>query len=397
MTLHRIERVNIQMKILHTSDWHLGIQAGEKSMIDDQRFFIDKICQIIREKNIDLVIIAGDIFDRSVPSAEAVSLYNEAMTKMCIECDTDVIAVAGNHDSAERIENCSELLSKAGLYVTGSLKKDFYKKKQNNSCIVSYDDTDIYLLPWFKEQKVRSIFPDQADKIKSLDDAYRVVCSKLKETFDPSKNHIAVSHSYVADSETSKSDRAAVIGTADQISSDVFSDFDYVALGHIHKPQDAACNARYSGTPLPYSFGAEEEQEKSVTVIDTGSMDREIIPIGQLHIRKTVTGTLDEIRNGDFPEEIRNGYVKIQVTDAYVGLETASEIGVVFPEYIEISGKAFEDENSEIRMTMEEFRKIESDPVMIFRNYCRDMNNEEPDERTLELFKNCMARKEGDL
>ena len=374
------------MKILHTSDWHLGAMDCDRSLSEDQQFFIDKICGIAKENDIDAVIIAGDVYDRSVASAEAVKLYDGAMTRLCLEMGKQVIIIAGNHDSAERLSSCSELLSKAGLHICGALSED--------TAVVSFPDTEIYLLPWITEEKVKSVFPQEKDSINSLEDAYMVVTSKLRAKFDPDKKHIAVSHSFITDSETSTSDRAAMIGFTTQVSAKVFEGFDYVALGHIHKPQSITENIRYSGTPMPYSFGKEETQEKSVTIIDTADMSKKIIPLPLLHTRKTFTGTYDELLDPSCSDEEKNGYVRLEVTDTYVGLEALSELRKVYPNLLEVMGKTFEGEDTSITLTVEELEKLEENPLEVFRSYCREETKEEPGEHFEKLFRRAVEESE---
>ena len=366
------------MKILHTSDWHLGASDGERSLNEDQRFFIDKICDIVSEKSIDAVIISGDVYDRSVSSAEAIKLYDHAMTRLCGDLKVKVIVVAGNHDSAERLSSCRELLSSSGLYVAGELERNIPK--------VSVGNTDIYMLPWITEEKVKSIFPERKDDISSLEDAYNVVTGHIKENFDKSKKNVIVSHAYITDSETSTSDRAAVIGYAMQVPASVFDGFDYAALGHIHKPQDVTKNVRYSGTPMPYSFGREEAQEKSVTVIDTDDMSRETVPLPLLHLRTTLTGTMSDLLDPKYDENVINGYVRLQVTDQYVGLEALSEFKEIYPNLIEAAGKTFEGENTTVTLTMEELEKLENDPIEVFIHFCKEELQTEADERLTDLF-----------
>ena len=366
------------MKLLHTSDWHLGAADRDRSLYDDQKCFIDEICKIADENQIDAVLIAGDVYDRSVSSAEAISLYNYAMTRLCSELKKKVLIIAGNHDSAERLSTCSTLLEGAGLYVQGKL--------QRTPACVSVGDTDIYLLPWFTAEMAKSVYPEKADEIHSLTDAYKAVCDEIRGSYADGRKHMALSHAYIINSETSRSDRAAEIGTAESISGSVFDGFDYVALGHIHKPQDISDSIRYCGTPMPYSFGKEETQEKSVTVIDTETMEREIIPMNPLHKRITLSGTYDELLKGEYPEEIRNGYVRLEVTDIYVGYALSSELKNVYPNFVEISSREFESEDSSIHMTMDEFSRLESSPEEVFKSFCRECAGAEPDEHFLDMF-----------
>lgn len=371
------------MKILHTSDWHLGASDGDRSLYDDQKFFIDEICKITDENNVDVIIIAGDVYDRSVASAEAIKLYGYAMNRLCLEMNREVVIVAGNHDSAERLAGCRELLEKSGLHILGALEKEIN--------VLEYDDTQIFLMPWFTEEKVKGLYPDSKDEIKDLTDAARVVCNHTRELFDDSKKHIAVAHAFITNASLSESDKSAKIasvGTALQVDADVFDGFDYVALGHIHGPQDINNIVRYSGTPMAYSFGREEKQEKSVTIIDTASMEREIIPLHPLHKRTTLEGKFDDILNADCEDAIKNGYVRLKITDQYVGLEGVSQLRAVYPLCLEIQGKSFESEGAGITVTMQEFQEMENDPMAVFNSFCKDVMNDEPSEHIIALFKN---------
>lgn len=376
------------MKILHTSDWHLGAMDGERYLLDDQRHFIDEIGEIAKANNIDAILIAGDVYDRSVASAEAIKLYDYAMKKYCSELEIPVMIIAGNHDSAERLSTCSELLSKAGLHITGSLKRI--------PEIVSCGDADIYFLPWITEEKVKSLYPEEKENITTLEAAYKIVTNKMRETFREGKRHIVLSHSFITDSETSVSDRSAEIGFATQVSASVFEGFDYVALGHLHKPQNVTGKIRYSGTPMPYSFGKEEVQTKSVTIIDTADMSQTIVPLSLFHKRTTVEGTLSEVRAPDCDDDTRNGYVRVRVTDCYIGLEALSEIKKCYPNLLEASGKAFENENAAVTMTAEQLEEFESDPTEVFKYFCREEIGEEPDEHIVELFARAIEAAQGE-
>lgn len=374
------------MKLLHTSDWHLGASDSGRYLLDDQAHFIDEICEIIAKENADALIIAGDIYDRSVPPAEAVKLYDRAMTDICLGLGVPAIVIAGNHDGAERLESCSALLASSNLYVTGSLHKEISK--------VSMDDADIYLLPWITEEKVKSVFPEKKEEINSIEDAYSAVVEKMAEDFDPSKKHILVAHAFITDSETSTSDRAAVIGTATQIPAKVFEAFDYTALGHIHKPQDVNGKMRYSGTPMAYSFGKEESQEKSVTLIDTADMSLDIIALHPLHRRTTLEGSFDELLKADYPIDVVSGYVKLKVTDRPVGMEGLSQLRAVYPNLFECESRGFDKQDSSITLTVEEYKEMQTEPVKVFESFCVEICGEEPGEHLKELFEAAVSEAE---
>lgn len=373
------------MIFLHTSDWHLGATEGERELREDQYFFIDEICRIIEERQVDAVLLAGDVYDRSVGSASAIRLYNYAMERICRDLKKTVLTIAGNHDSADRLSSCGSLLEKAGLYISGAAERE--------ARVVAFDDAEVFLLPWVTEEKVRSLYPEE--RISDLTGAYQVLTDHMRERFSPDKKHIVVSHAFITNAETSTSDRAAEIGFATQVSASVFDGFDYVALGHIHKPQNVNGHIRYSGTPMPYSFGKEESQEKSVTLLDTETMTQEIVPLPLLHQRRTLTGTYEELLNPDCPEEARTGYVRLNVTDTALGLELLSNLRQVYPHPLVVSGKAYEGDGTSISLTMEEFEQMENDPSQVFRSFCREEMGQEATPHFVELFEKAVSRYEG--
>lgn len=376
------------MKLLHTSDWHLGISFRGASAAEDQRYFIEQIRHIITEHGVDAVLIAGDVFDRSIASAEAIALYDEAVTSICAGLHVRLFIIAGNHDGAQRLAQCGRLLETAGLYVCGSLERE-------PRGIIS-GDAEIFMLPWISTDKVRALYPEEADGIVSMQDAYEIVCGKMRSAFTPGLRHIVLSHAFTVNAETSVSDRSAELGRASAVSGKVFEGFDYAALGHIHKPQDIGANIRYSGSPMPYSFGKEENQEKSVTIIDTADMSREIIPLKPLHRRITLTGTYDELMNAAVPDDVRKAYTKLIVTDMHLGLEAVSYLRERYDHPLEMSGRQFESEDASITITAEEFESKAKDPEEIFRQFCIDTTHEEPDAHFMELFKEAQAACEGD-
>ncbi len=378
------------MKLMHTSDWHLGMELrGGQSYHDDQRHFIDQICRIAVEADAGGILIAGDVFDRQLASRDALKLYDETMTHICGDLRIPVFLIAGNHDGAERISQCSELLKASGLHIAGSLTGEVRP--------VRLGDVDVYMCPWISTDKVKTIYPERADEIGTMEDAYRVVMDAYRERFEPGRKNVLVAHAYIVDAETSVSDRAAEIGKATMVSADVFEGFDYVALGHLHGPQDVGEHVRYSGTPMAYSFGREESQVKSVTIIDTDDMSREIVPIPQLHRRVTLTGTYEELLGADYDESILQGYVRLEVTDRFVGLEGAAALRERYDHMLEYSCRTLERDDARITMTMEEFEDVEDDPLELFKRYCQDVMESEPDGHLEELFMDAVRKYESEV
>lgn len=366
------------MIFLHTSDWHLGATGGERDLWDDQKYFIDAICGIVREKRVDAVLLAGDVYDRSVPAASAIGLYDYAMNRLCGELGVKVLTIAGNHDSAERLASCAGLLDKAGLYLQGAAQRE--------PRVVEFADSQVFFLPWMTEEKIKSLYPEERDDITDLTEAYRVAVNHMREKFIPGKHHLLLSHAFITNAETSTSDRAAEIGFATQVPASVFEGFDYVALGHIHKPQQVNPFIRYSGSPMAYSFGKEERQEKSVTLIDTASMTQEVVPLPLLHRWTTLTDCYEALLAGAYPEEIRNGYVRLNVTDTAVGLDMLSRLRQVYPNALVVTGKTYDGEDTTITLTMEQLEQMESDPAEVFKSFCREEMGQEATDHFLQLF-----------
>lgn len=366
------------MIFLHTSDWHLGATGGERDLLDDQKYFIDAICGIVREKRVDAVLLAGDVYDRSVPAASAIGLYDYAMNRLCGELGVKVLTIAGNHDSAERLASCAGLLDKAGLYLQGAAQRE--------PRVVEFADSQVFFLPWMTEEKIKSLYSEERDGITGLTEAYRVAVNHMREKFIPGKHHLLLSHAFITNAETSTSDRAAEIGFATQVPASVFEGFDYVALGHIHKPQQVSPHIRYSGSPMAYSFGKEERQEKSVTLIDTAAMTQQVVPLPLLHRWTTLTDCYEALLAGEYPEEIREGYVRLNVTDTAVGLDMLSRLRQVYPNALVVAGKTYDGEDTTITLTMEQLEQMESDPAEVFKSFCREEMGQEATDHFLQLF-----------
>lgn len=374
------------MKILHTSDWHLGMTAGTKSLEEDQRYFFRQLYQIMDEEQVEAVICAGDIYDSSVSNAEAIAVYNEVTTEICMKRNAAFLVIAGNHDGAARLASCRELLKRAGLYVSGRLVREIEPVFVGNGAV--------YLVPFFHKEEVAALFPEYEKEVTSQEKAMQIVCDHIRKGLDTEKKNILVTHALIVNAELSESDRSARVGSATAVSKDVFEGFDYVALGHIHKPQKISERIRYSGSPVKYSFGSEEKQEKCVILIDTDTMEIREIPVKQLRDRKTLTGTYEEIIS---QTEFENDYVRVKLTDRYAGLELLAEMQSHFPYLLELYGKSFEDKEQLAVMSVEELQKM--DEMDIMQKFCMETFSYEPTEEQNQLFREVLAwnEKEDDV
>lgn len=340
------------MKIIHTSDWHLGISLHNASLLEEQRHFVDFLINVVKEQNIDAIMIAGDIFDHSVSSAEAISLYNDAVTKLCKDLNIPVIISAGNHDGAARLASCNELLKKAGLHIYGKLAK--------NINVVELENTNIYVLPYFNTEEVKSLFPEE--KINSYSDAMSLVLNRIKLNFKPNKKNILMCHCFVSGSVLSESDRSAMVGGTSVVAAEVFDGFDYVALGHLHKAQNRGFNARYSGSPIKYSF-SEAEHKKSITILN---IDDEIIieEINVVPLRETrvIRGTYDEVVSIADNDEQKDDFIKIEITDRYAGMEAVELFRTYYNNLLNITGKM--NETEENVLTVEDLYNLSPDDIL---------------------------------
>ena len=376
------------MKLIHTSDWHFGMGLGNRSYGEDQRHFLKQLYELIEKEQVEGVLLAGDVYDSSVANAEAIGLYNEAVTKICMDLGVKVIVIAGNHDSAARLSSCRELLKGAGLYVTGRLERDV------EPILLDEGKVAVYCLPFFNREEVTALFPEMKEEIRSQETAMLVVCDHIRESMDKGRFNIVVSHSLIVNAEISESDRSARVGFATAVSKDVFTGFDYVALGHIHKPQVIDDHIRYSGSPLKYSFGNEETQDKGVVIIDTDTMQQRFVAMEPLHDRKTVEGTYEEVTAR---EDIREDYLRLYVTDRYAGLELVADLREKFPNLLEVYGKGLTENESLSALSVEELQAMDETDIM--EKFMAENFRYSPSEEQLSLFREVLAwsREEGEL
>jgi exonuclease SbcD len=374
------------LKIIHTSDWHFGMSAGNLSYTEDQRYFLEQLYHVITTEQVGAVLLSGDVYDSSVTNAEAISLFNEAATRLCMELGVTFIVIAGNHDSAPRLSSCRELLRAAGMHVTGRLERD------PAPVLLDGGKVAVYSLPFFGRDEVLALYPERSADIYSTETAMNVVCDEIRKTMDPDRKNIVLSHSLIVNAELSESDRSARVGFATAISRDVFEGFDYVALGHIHKPQIIADHIRYCGSPLKYSFGNEENQEKGVVLLDTETMEQRFIPLKPLRDRKTVEGTYEELMARD---DLDEAYLRLRVTDRYAGLELQAQLRSKFPYLLEIAGMSIQEQGSDSVLSMDHLRQMDETDIML--QFFGEHFSYVPNERQLKLFQEALSFSEEDV
>ncbi|MDE6104279.1 MAG: exonuclease SbcCD subunit D [Clostridia bacterium] len=297
------------MKIVHLSDLHLGKRVNEFPMLEEQEYILTKILNIIDGEKPEAVIIAGDVYDKSVPSAEAVALFDDFLYKLS-KRGLQVFVISGNHDSSERIAFGGRLMDASGVRMSpvysGEVKPVILHDE--------YGEVRFYMLPFIKPAHVRKCFPDE--EISTYTDAVRVAVDKMN--VDTTKRNVLITHQFVTGAERSESEEISVGGT-DNVDACVFDGFDYVALGHIHRPQNVGTKARYCGTPLKYSF-SEANHEKSVTVVELnkkGSLEVRTVALKPRRDMVEIKGSYAQLTLRSYYENttLQDDYVHITLTD----------------------------------------------------------------------------------
>ncbi len=319
------------MKLIHLSDLHLGKRLNEFSLLEDQRYILKEILDIIDAESPDAVILAGDLYDKSVPSAEAVNLFDDFL--FCLaQRKLEVFVISGNHDSADRVAFGARLLDKSGIHLS-----PVYRGTVRPVTLTDAEgEVNFYMLPFVKPIHVRNAFPDA--EISSYTDAVRTAVEQM--AVDPSKRNVLIAHQFVTGAERSESEDVSV-GGLDNVDASVFEPFDYVALGHIHKPQNIDSDKmRYCGSPLKYSF-SEAENIKSVTVAELGSkgtLSVRTVPLIPLRDLREIRGSYMEVTSrSNYIGTNTEDYVHITLTDEEDIPEVMNRLRVIYPNLMSIS------------------------------------------------------------
>ena len=298
------------MKFIHLSDLHLGKRVNEYSMLEDQQYILTKIINIIDEEQPEAVILAGDIYDKPVPPAEAVELFDDFLYSLAGR-KLQVFVISGNHDSPERLAFGNRLIDASGIHLSPVYSGEVRPIPLQDE----YGTVEVYMLPFIKPVHVRRFYPDE--EIKSYTDALRTAIAHMN--VDPSARNVLVTHQFVTGASRSESEEVSV-GGSDNVDASVFEPFDYTALGHIHGPQNIGSEKiRYCGTPLKYSF-SEARHQKSITVVEMkekGNMTVRTVPLIPKRDLVELKGSYEEVTRKSFYEGTgyQEDYTHITLTD----------------------------------------------------------------------------------
>lgn len=320
------------MRLMHLADLHIGKKVNEFSMLEDQRYILEQVFYLAKEQKVDGILIAGDIYDKTIPSVEAVSLFDTFLTRLSQE-GFPVYMISGNHDSAERLSFGARLMRKSNVYVASEYTGCVEKVSVQDA----YGVIDIYMLPFIKPAYVRAVFRDEAEEIRTYQDAVAYVMGNVE--LDKEHRNVLLAHQFVTGAVTCDSEEHSV-GGLDQISTDCFEGFDYVALGHLHGAQTVGSDTvRYAGTLLKYSF-SEVNHKKGVTIIELkekGNVTVETYPLKPRHDMRRLRGSYEELTNRlNYVGTDTEDYVQITLTDEEDIFDAVGKLRAIYPNLMKL-------------------------------------------------------------
>ena len=369
------------MKILHLADLHLGKRVNEMSMIEDQKYILDQIITLIKEESVGIVLLCGDIYDKSIPTIEAIHLLDEfldQLSKMAIK----VLMISGNHDSIDRLSFGKSLFTRSNLYIASQFENEIEKiTVKENGITVNF-----YMLPFVKSAYISHIFQLQTD---SYEECFRYLIEHTK--IDEEETNILLSHQFVtankknpelSDSETSS------LGGIDNIDFHIFDPFDYVALGHIHKPQAMGREmVRYAGSILKYSF-SEIHMDKKATIL-TIDAKKEISlsfhPLKPLRDMREIECSLEELLKKQCEIGNQEDYMHVILTDEEQILDAIGKVRTIYPNVMQISFKNRRHMKQLESAQIKEDQILDQSPAELFEQFYKMQNHIDLDEKRLQL------------
>ena len=355
------------MKLIHLSDLHLGKRVNDFPMLEDQAYILDRVLEIAGEEQPDAVLIAGDVYDKTVPSAEAVALLDDFLVKLA-DRSLPVLLISGNHDSPERLAFANRLMEGRGVYIA-----PVYHGKV--SPVTLEDDrgpVDFWLLPFLKPVPLRRFFPEEG--VESYTDA--MACAIRHMPLDPARRNVLVTHQFVTGAARCESEEVSV-GGADNVDASVFAPFDYVALGHLHGPQNVGGERiRYCGTPLKYSF-SEAGHQKSVTIVELGekgSLEVRAVPLLPQRDMVELRGSFAQLKSPEFYGQVdRDAYVRVILTDENDIYDAMGQLRPVYPNLMALD---YDNLRTRSGAVVLEEADVKRDPLELFADFYQQQNHQ---------------------
>lgn len=319
------------MKFVHLADLHIGKRINGFSMLDDQKYILEQIIHAVETDKPDAVFIAGDVYDAPLPPVEAVRLFDEFLTRLSA-LGVSIFIISGNHDSADRLAFGTNLLVKSRVYISAVLTGKFMPVKLADK----YGTVNVYMLPFLKPIHAKKIWPDE--EIQTYEDAVRIAVKNMN--INKQERSVIIAHQFITGAKTSDSEEINV-GGLDNISADVFSAFDYAALGHIHRPQKIGYDTvRYAGTPLKYSF-SECSHKKMLTFVEIkekNNIDIELQPLKPLHDMREIRGNYNDlVLKDNYIGTAADDYIAVTLTDEEEIPDAVSKLRTVYPNIMKLT------------------------------------------------------------
>lgn len=383
------------MRILHTSDWHIGKKVNEFSMVENQEYVFEQIYEILERERIDVVIIAGDLYDKPIVDTDSIKFLNDILVKFVKVYKVKVILVSGNHDSADRLSFMKEFLSESGIYIEGKFNGKINKIVLNDE----FGEINFYPLSYFDEVYVKHLYDDL--NIKTSNDALHTIMEKVE--IDYTKRNIFIGHGYFSNKDMEKmieseSERRLSIGGQEVMDSSILKDFDYVALGHLHAPQKVIYDhIRYSGSIVKYSF-SEMKQKKSVTIIDIkekGNIEFYQIDLKLKYDMKEIEGYIETLTSREFYKD-KNllDYYRVILHDSIGISDPISKLRKVYKNVMEVKFKDAQEElEREYKITNSDI-SLQS-PYELFKKFYMFVSNKELNDEQTKIIKDVLRDSEN--
>ncbi|MBI5503488.1 MAG: exonuclease SbcCD subunit D [Deltaproteobacteria bacterium] len=375
------------MRFLHTSDWHLGRLFFGVHLTEDQAGVLDQLVLLVREAKIDCVLLAGDVYDRALPPPDAVRLLDDIVTRLVIEAGTAVVMIAGNHDSAERLGFGARVLEAGGLHVAGTRPLALTLADASGSI-------DVVAVPYAEPAVVRARLGD--DTLVDHEKALVAELDRMAAGLEPGRRRVVLAHAFVTGAVESESERPLVVGGSASVAARCFDGFDYVALGHLHRPQTVARSVvRYSGSLLKYSF-AEADHAKSVTIVEVderGVCRTEDIALSPRRDVRVLRGTLEELQRGAATDSARDDYILAELTDRGAILDAIGKLRRCYPNCLHIDRTSFFDAPGAEQATRADHRRHTE--AELFGSFFREVTGGEPNAEETLAFAEVVARVRG--
>ena len=356
------------VKFIHTADWHIGRKLQGIDLLENQQFVLENLITEMKKINPDFLIIAGDLYDRSVPSKEATILLQEFLVKINIECNIPIFAISGNHDSRERLAIGEAWFSKHKFYLHTRLEQAFDK--------ISYENADIYLLPYFEPFEAREYFEDPT--LTTHNAATKRVIDEICKNLDMNKTNILVAHTFVSGGLETDSEREISVGTVENVAVEIFDRFDYVALGHLHNPN--AINEerlKYSGSLMAYSF-SEATQTKGIRLIEVTkeSYNEEFIPLKPKRKLHNISASYEEVLTKEFQQnyDYKNDYFSMELSGLEGITDPLPRIKEYYPNTLILKQKRNTSIDNEVKLDREMLTKS---PLQLIEGFYNEQTGNE--------------------